>query len=134
MNKKINVHKNDIYGIKKIKSFKNTPTQKNNINLYSNNKVNNNRLLDRYSGSNSKIEIKKKNSLTKIKELSKSNKINKHLLQFKIEKNNIKNIIAKNIRNKFKKKSPFSFDIKTSLITRENTYRELPQKNEAISC
>ena len=90
MNKKINVHKNDIYGIKNIKSFKNTPTQKNNINLYSNNKVNNNRLLDRYSGSNSKIEIKKKNSLTKIKELSKSNKINK------ISKHKLENINEEN--------------------------------------
>ena len=67
-----------------------------------------------------------------LKLIERESKINKHLFQFKVEKNNIKNIIAKNIRNKKKKKSPFSFDNKTSLITRENTYRELPppQKNE----
>ena len=75
-NKKINVNKKDIMAIKNIKIMKNTPTPKNHLNYYSNNKINNNRILDRYSGSNSKIEINKKNTIKKIKELSKSNKIN----------------------------------------------------------
>ena len=102
--KKINVKKNINFEFKKknIKSIKNTPNKKYYKNNLSNYKFNNNFISERYSGSNSKIEINIKNSLLKKNEFSKSNKINKikykKLENINEEKNNdiIVNEISKN--------------------------------------
>ena len=81
--KKINVKKNIMLEIHKkdIRSIKKTPKQKNSENNLSNNKFNNNYILDSYIGSNSKIEINKKNISLRQKEFLKSNKFNKSIKQ-----------------------------------------------------
>ena len=74
---KINVNKNYLNDIKikHIKSMKNTPTQKNK------NKIINNRALDKYLEKNLKVAINRKNSLTKNKEIIKTNTKNKPKLK-----------------------------------------------------
>ena len=100
-NKKINVNKkSNIYGIriKNIKCMKNTPKLQKNYLNHNHKSKKNNKISDKNSGSNSKVEINTKNSLMNNKELSKSNKINqiiKKKLENINEENNNENINEK---------------------------------------
>ena len=131
--KKINVNKNIIFSIKikKIKSLKSSPTKKNKVFCYGNNKMINYKVFDKYSGSNSKIEINKKKSFTKINESIKTNKMIKNKLEeINKEKNNKNNKINEKLKdNKIKSKE---FEIKDKrLVNKKDNKKKnkIPDKD-----
>ena len=136
-NKKINVNKNNnIYGIriKNIKCMKNTPKIKN-YHLNHKNKKNN-KISEKNSGSNSKVEISTKNSLMNNKEMSKSNKINqiikKKLENINEENNNeIINEKSKQIEDNFIENKEHKFEEEKN-ENKENKENESENKKKKI--
>ena len=139
--KKINVNKkSNIYGIriKNIKCMKNTPKLQKNYLNHNHKSKKNNKISDKNSGSNSKVEINTKNSLLNNKELSKSNKINqiiKKKLENINEENNNENINekSKQIEDDFIENKEIKIEEEKNNENKENESenkkKELPDKD-----